>query len=275
MHLFLPQVLYTVWCTSKLYTDTVFVKTICRCFEKKRKKEKTIGVKLHVPLALGVEFHVPLLSVQWRLILFPTVCMFRVRSIFLPKGDACRKVVRAFRPGCGSLTVWPTPPELRALSVDLRRCSSELSRRPRPENHLPAAAESRSPWNFANRAEKWQSKVEHMCLHVVPNCWTSPSTLSSSRLPLCNEYQAALGSKVKFFYAWKQSNKEPKGGTRINARNRMLKTCLKIFILLCTFFLLLLPIFASALFLSTWPSCVSGVSYGPLFGPTPSYGKHF
>jgi hypothetical protein len=40
MHLFLPQVLYTVWCSSKLYTDTVFVKTTYKCFERKGREKK-------------------------------------------------------------------------------------------------------------------------------------------------------------------------------------------------------------------------------------------
>jgi hypothetical protein len=39
MHLFLPQVLYTIWCLSKLYTDTIFVKTTCKCFQRKKKKK--------------------------------------------------------------------------------------------------------------------------------------------------------------------------------------------------------------------------------------------
>jgi hypothetical protein len=42
MHLFLPQVLYTVWCLSKLYTETIFVKTTCKYFQRKggKKEEK-------------------------------------------------------------------------------------------------------------------------------------------------------------------------------------------------------------------------------------------
>jgi hypothetical protein len=40
MHLFLPQVLYRVWCTSTLYTDTIFVKKTCKGFERKEGAEK-------------------------------------------------------------------------------------------------------------------------------------------------------------------------------------------------------------------------------------------
>jgi hypothetical protein len=40
MHLFLPQVLYTGWCLSKLYTDTIFVKKTCKCFQRKERKKK-------------------------------------------------------------------------------------------------------------------------------------------------------------------------------------------------------------------------------------------
>jgi hypothetical protein len=42
MHLFFLHVLYTVWCLSKLYTDTIFLKATCKGFQKKKKKkEKT------------------------------------------------------------------------------------------------------------------------------------------------------------------------------------------------------------------------------------------
>jgi hypothetical protein len=37
-HSFLLQVLYMVWCLSKLYADTIFVKTTCKCFQRKEKK---------------------------------------------------------------------------------------------------------------------------------------------------------------------------------------------------------------------------------------------
>jgi hypothetical protein len=40
MHSFLPQVLYTVWCLSKLYADNIFVKTTCKSFQRKEKKLK-------------------------------------------------------------------------------------------------------------------------------------------------------------------------------------------------------------------------------------------
>jgi hypothetical protein len=40
MHSFLVQVLYMVWCLSKLYADKMFVKTTCKCFQRKEKKEK-------------------------------------------------------------------------------------------------------------------------------------------------------------------------------------------------------------------------------------------
>jgi hypothetical protein len=63
MHLFLPQVLYLIWCLSKLYTNTIFVKTTCKCCgrkEKKKKEEKTqIGTSVRArvfnPLTAGHE----------------------------------------------------------------------------------------------------------------------------------------------------------------------------------------------------------------------------
>jgi hypothetical protein len=33
-------VLYTVWCLSKLYTYTIFVKTTGECFQRKKRREK-------------------------------------------------------------------------------------------------------------------------------------------------------------------------------------------------------------------------------------------
>jgi hypothetical protein len=47
MHLrvFFPKVLYTVWCLSKLYTDTIFVKTTCKCFQRKEKRKKKLKQK--------------------------------------------------------------------------------------------------------------------------------------------------------------------------------------------------------------------------------------
>jgi hypothetical protein len=33
MHSLFPRVLYTVWCLSKLYTDIIFVKAACKCFQ--------------------------------------------------------------------------------------------------------------------------------------------------------------------------------------------------------------------------------------------------
>jgi hypothetical protein len=41
MHSVFLQLLYTVWCFSKLYTDNIFVKTTCKYFQKKKKNERT------------------------------------------------------------------------------------------------------------------------------------------------------------------------------------------------------------------------------------------
>jgi hypothetical protein len=46
-HSFLPRVLYTVWCLSKLYTHNIFVKATCKCFQRK-KKEKTAQIGISV-----------------------------------------------------------------------------------------------------------------------------------------------------------------------------------------------------------------------------------
>jgi hypothetical protein len=40
MHLFLPHVLYTVWCVSKLYTDKIFVKQLVNVFKERKKERK-------------------------------------------------------------------------------------------------------------------------------------------------------------------------------------------------------------------------------------------
>jgi hypothetical protein len=47
IHSFLLQVLYTVWCLSKLYTDKKFLKTTCKRFQKKIAQIGT-NVRAHV-----------------------------------------------------------------------------------------------------------------------------------------------------------------------------------------------------------------------------------
>jgi hypothetical protein len=37
------QVLYTVWCLFKLYTDTIFVKTTCKWFQRKKKHRQKLA----------------------------------------------------------------------------------------------------------------------------------------------------------------------------------------------------------------------------------------
>jgi hypothetical protein len=34
------QMLYRIWCLSKLYTNKCFVKPPCKCFQKKKKEER-------------------------------------------------------------------------------------------------------------------------------------------------------------------------------------------------------------------------------------------
>jgi hypothetical protein len=40
MHFFLPQVLYTLRCTSKLYADTIFLKEVVNILKEKNKGGK-------------------------------------------------------------------------------------------------------------------------------------------------------------------------------------------------------------------------------------------
>jgi hypothetical protein len=40
MQSFLPQVLYTVWCLSKLFANKIFVKITCKYVQRKEKKER-------------------------------------------------------------------------------------------------------------------------------------------------------------------------------------------------------------------------------------------
>jgi hypothetical protein len=43
MHPFLPQVLYTASCLSKLYTDNIFVKKLVNDFKERKRKTAQIG----------------------------------------------------------------------------------------------------------------------------------------------------------------------------------------------------------------------------------------